>query len=408
MSDENVEKTSPVKISRDPEQTMPVRPLADGTDAPTIPVQTLPNLPVEPPSEPVQPGKVRRWPWIVGGIVLILLLGALGTFMGYRSASQTQKAKNQEQLTQITTEQFMLALQEQSKGNYDIALKRLEYVIQLDPNFPGVRDKLAEVMLAKAVATTPTVGPALPTITPSPTPDFRGEEDIFKNAQQLMANKDFFNAVQVLDTLRDKNVTYKALEVDGMYYIALRFRGIYKINGGNLESGLYDLALAERFAPLDIDALGARNWARLYITGASFWKVQWDKVIFYFTQLVPYYPNMKDSYGMTATERLRKAYIGYGDELVGKGKFCEAEKQYLEAQKIVVDNALDATIKSAHESCNPAKPTSEASPTPTATSLTPLATGTTPTTVEPSTSTPTNTPETTAIPTVTPTPAPTT
>ena len=39
---------------------------------------------------------------------------------------------------------------------------------------------------------------------------------------------------------------------------------------GNLEGGIYDLTLAERFAPIDKDADGFRSWARYYSNRIKF------------------------------------------------------------------------------------------------------------------------------------------
>ena len=55
----------------------------------------------------------------------------------------------------------------------------------------------------------------------------------------------------VLDTLRRKDPAFHTVEVDGMYYFALRNLGVDLIQAGNLEGGIYELTLAERFAPLE-------------------------------------------------------------------------------------------------------------------------------------------------------------
>ena len=75
--------------------------------------------------------------------------------------------------------------------------------------------------------------------------------------------------------LRKDDITYHAAEVDGMYYMALRNRGVCKIypqsyepNAScatlniNLEGGIYDLTQAEQFGPLDATASALRTWAR--------------------------------------------------------------------------------------------------------------------------------------------------
>ncbi|GAP07278.1 hypothetical protein ATHL_02148 [Anaerolinea thermolimosa] len=389
MSDSNLENTQPSRPTEDLEKTRVSKARAENSNLevtqPVVPPSSESNPPVaewRPPlsepdtTPPSRSGRPRRWPWVLGGLVLIFLCGALGGFLGYRAALNLRAQVNAEEVARVATEQFMLALQEQTAGKYDLALKRYEYVISLDPNFPGVQEKLTEVMMAIALAQTPTVTLPVATPTLTPTPDTRAEEEIFNNARQLLANKEWSKAIEVLDTLRNKNIAYRTVEVDGMYYIALRFRGLAKINAGALEEGLYDLALVERFAsPLDVDAEGVRTWARMYIAGASYWGVRWDQVIHYFSQIYPYYPAMRDATGMTAIERYRVALIKYGDQLASAGKYCEAYEQYQASYQVGPDSALDPTVTAVFTLCHPAtatpQPTVPLTPTPTVETVVP-------------------------------------
>ena len=375
MLDPNIENTQPAKPApgENPEVTQPVT--TSGNIEYTQPTSIQPDaagpLPIpaaeEEDTTPKKPGRVRQWPWILAGIVLILLLGSLGGYIGYRSALQLRAAVSAEEIATIATEQFMLGLQEQAAGKYNLALKRFEYVIKLDPNFPSAQEKLTEVMMAIALSQTPTVTATttLPTLTP--TPDTRAEEEIFTNARDLVNNKDWFAALDVLDTLRNKNINYRTIEVDGMYYTALRFRGLAKINTGNLEGGLYDLALVERFAPLDVDADGVRTWTRIYITGAAYWGVRWDQVVFYFEQIAPYFPGLRDTSGITANERYRIGLLKWGDQLAAEGKYCDAVDKYEASYQIGPDSALDPTATEVYNLCHPPEPTQAPTETPTAT-----------------------------------------
>ena len=99
-----------------------------------------------------------------------------------------------------------------------------------------------------------------------------------------------------------------------MLFVALRNRGIDKIAQlHDLEGGNYDLTLAERFGPLDSEARNWRDWADLYIRGASFWDVDWGQAIYYFSQLASAAPNLSDLSGWTASSRYMDALLGYGD-----------------------------------------------------------------------------------------------
>ncbi len=51
-------------------------------------------------------------------------------------------------------------------------------------------------------------------------------------------------AVQTVQSLKESNYDYRTIEVDGLYFIALRNRGIQRIWAGQLEQGMYDLTIA--------------------------------------------------------------------------------------------------------------------------------------------------------------------
>ncbi|MCL4560499.1 MAG: hypothetical protein M1281_07790 [Chloroflexi bacterium] len=381
------------------------------------------------PTELEKPaGKRIPLRWLLGGIGFILVIIALAAWLGYNTGIQDRLKAQASQVTMDATTQFQLALQDQAAGRLETAKERLQYVIQLDPEFPGAAKKLAEVALSASITATPTPVPATPTATIAPTPDLRGVEELFNQARQDLADKKWDEAITTLDQLRTDNLTYRAVDVDGMYYVALRYRGAQKIlQLGKLQEGLYDLALAERFGPLDGEALGYRSWATLYLTGASFWKVDWKQALYYFGQVYPYFPNLRDSTGLTASERYRQAAIGYADQLLAAKSFCDADKYYQEAFKLGKDAKAEQNAKDAAQKCaeskappppNPADFTATPSPTvgstnpPAAPSATPAqSTAAPPTAAPPTAAPPTTAPPTPVPPTATsapPTSAPAT
>ena len=338
---------------------------------------TLPD-PIEPaPADEIQteteqiPLKKRRriGVYLIG--ILILLIGAgLGGLFGYQAGVNLRLQAQQDQKVMVATNQYQLGMMDMQAGRFETAKKRFESVIRTDPNFPGAADQLARAMMEMSLALTPTPEPT-PTL--APTPDLRGEEEIFANIQQSMANQDWEGAIASIEALRDLNLTYRAVDLDGMYYISLRFLGVQNIlNQGELEVGIYHLTLAERFAPLDVDAKNYRVWARQYIAAASFWKIDWPKVIAYFAEIYPSLPNLRDSSGMTATERYRQALIGYGDKLVMESLYCDAQVQYEAALQFSNPEDLKTKAAYAAEMCaggpppveNSAPPAPTITPTP--------------------------------------------
>jgi tetratricopeptide (TPR) repeat protein len=242
-------------------------------------------------------------------------------------------------------------------GQFAVAKQHFEYIIQNYPNYPGVKSAYTDLLLRMMITPSPT-----PTLTPTitPTPDMRSIDQVYSDVTGLLSSTNanlcatnWDDVITKLDTLRKDDIAYHAAEVDGMYYIALRNRGVCKIYPQsyepnstcaslniNLEGGIYDLTQAERFGPLDSNALALRTWARTYITGASFWDQDWPQAINYFNQVMANYPNLADASCTTAKERIRQAGLGYAQQLIYKGDYCGAEKQL--AAVFAVDNAKNA------------------------------------------------------------------
>lgn len=414
MQDSNTENTIPNRPDRGTEETVPVR------------AQPIPDEPVETAvvSEPLSSGETvatpintgspktkkkrtgpRRWPWVLAGILMVILFSGAGGWIGYRSALQLRKNQVEEQRVGVAKEHFMAGLVAQQNKQYEVAQQQFEFVIRTDPSFPGAQDKLREVLIAMSIDRTPTIAPVIVTPTVTPTLDTRPQEEIYAQAKQQYAAQDWAGFFTTVDALRRIDPNYQTIDIDGMMYIALRFRGTTKIlQEANLEGGLYDLALAERFAPLDNEALGYRNWARQYLTGASFWEVDWQKVLAYFEEIYPSLPNMRDSSGWTAIERYRIAASSYADELMAGGDSCGAYDYYQKSLNAVADSAVQTKADEAYRICYP--PTTEPTVTPAVTVTPTVGEGVTPEvspTVEPTTETPPPA-EPTAEPTPTDTP----
>lgn len=334
----------------------------------TAPIRTPPELPQKLPEK-----KRRRW-WLIPLCILIILVGGgVGVYFGNRAGLRDRIDAQNQQKVQVAATQFELGVADLAAGNYETARKRFEYVISLDPGFPGVADKLAESMIRLSQSLTPTPEPT-PTL--EPTPDLRNVEQLFNEIQQNLVEQNWGQAIFDIEKLRDLKLDYRAVDVDGMYYIALRFFGVENILSlGQLEVGIYYLTLSERFAPLDIEAVNYRNWARQYIAAASFWGVDWARVVDYFAQIYPALPNLHDASGMTATERFRIASIKYGDFLMLKEQYCDAQIQYQNALNLYNDPAVQPTAMAAADWCaNPPGQEVTATQTPTLT-LTPTPDG---------------------------------
>jgi tetratricopeptide (TPR) repeat protein len=309
-----------------------------------------------------QPGPVKRPSRVgllLGLLVLIVALG-LGGMAGYGQGVNERINAQGTLVGSQLGEQFSLVQQDLDAGRYSVARQRLEYIIQQDPSFPGAADKLAEVMVNQAITPTP-VPSNTPTITP--TPDLRSQETIFADAEQKLKDKDWTALMGLLDSLRKADPTYKAVFVDGMYYTALRNRGVDQIMGigayktVNMEAGIYDITIAERFGPIDGYAGGLVNGAKLYIIASSFWDVNWQQAVEYFRQVYSYTPNLRDASNYTAGQRLAEALLKYGDQISATGSLgerCKALDLWDESARITpLNNVYSNKYNDLNLQCHP-------------------------------------------------------
>jgi len=363
-------------------------------------------------------GRIPIWIWGVSAMLVLAFTVSVGAVAGYYSGSSYNEGNSAVQSRQALEEQYTLGVQNFEAGEFELALQRFEFVLSQDPNFPGITDKISQTMAI--VYATGTPPPKSVEITPTPTFDPRPVEELFNHAISLITNLDWTGTIDTLLALRKADINYQVANVDGMLYVSLRNRGVSKIiNQGDLEGGIYDLGIAEKFGPLDSEASSAVEWARLYLVGLSFWEVHPEQAVYYFSQLVASAPFLSDSSGWTATERYRVALVQFGNLLSSRGDWCAAQAQFELALNIRPDENVQGLAEQAALKCSPPTPTSistgtvTATPTPTGsapgitqtpTSTQPAPPTATPTQGQPPTSEPTATTE--IPPTTTPTTEP--
>lgn len=291
-------------------------------------------------------------------------------FLPTRLASFQQWPPDQRDLSpEIELElqvQFELAKSDAQQKRYEAARARLEWIIEWNPGFPGVTDLLADTLYQMSITATPTLAPTPTPVPATPTPDLRGVEMLYSDSQQALLGGNWTVAIETLLTLRKRDVTYKAVQVDDMLYVAYRNRGLDKIKGAgktdstitevDLEGGMYDLKLAEVYGPLDADSLKYRRWAQWYIAGASFWNVDWKRAVDYFALVENEAPYLVDVNGWPAIERYRYALIQYGDQLVVLGDCAGGSEQYQKALDLGPNPTLEPTATAAASGCGPSQP----------------------------------------------------
>jgi len=345
---------------------------ADAVTPAESPKQDQPDeeLVVEEPT----PNKKKHGGWVWVGILGMLVITAIGTAIGYKMAIDLrQRGELNERLVTATT-QFELAIKNEQEGNLDLARQRLEYILEIYPDFPGLDEKLTDVMLAIALTqgpsqlTTPNPNETTPAnVTVVPTKDTKNLATLLNQAQAQLEAKDWTGLLTTVQTIRNLDPFYEAVKMDGLYYMALRNNGIAKVKEGSLEVGIYYFALAEQMAPIDNEAESYRIWARMYDNAGSYWEFDMQQAAALFSELYPLVPNLVDSSGITVRSRYARALEGYGDYLQQTLLWCEAVPQFEASIGIVSSTALSEKLTKAREYCAnpPPTPTPVTTPTPT-------------------------------------------
>ncbi len=371
--------------------------------------------PPGPPASGTAAPAARNWTVVFFALLLfggaLLVLGTASGWLGYNMGERQRFASVTVTVDAYLAEQFALAVDDVTAGNYLLARDRLKYILDVNPNYGPAQDLLVDVEVVLGVTASPPPPTATPT--PSPTPDLRPAEDQYNSILQVISLGEWQQALDMLANLRKNHPEYKIVEVDGLIYLSLRNRGIQKINSGELEGGIYDFHLAEQFGPIDGEAQNYRDWARLYLLGNAFWGAYPEQAAYYYGQLVSAAPSITDSSGVSAFYRYWASLVQMGENLAKEEKWCEASDQMVHVLGVWDQASVYPTATWVYEKClmltPSATPTFTVTTTPstiTPTLETPSATTLVPTTTTPET--PSNTPVTPSATTVTPSATPVT
>jgi len=342
----------------------------------------------------------RNWGWLVVAFVFAVGVIGVGAEAGYMAGREQSQLNEAAEVVQAAQEQFDLGVEDLLAQRYALARQRFEYVLGVDPEFPGASELLGKALEALNVPT-PTDSPivAVDTPTPLPTLDRSSFESLFGQAQNAFIAGEWSGAIDGLLALRHLDPTYRLDEVNAMLGASLRNRGLNKIFASELEQGMYDLALAERFGPLDSQAQAWRNTAAFYKLADRYYGLDWAEAARFFSQICQ---------GGTwdSCFKYAESARAYGDLLIATHDPCGAAAQYEAALAAWNLPNLDPTQVSAYRACQtattlPATVTASATAdTATPTATLPIAPTETP---SPTSGIPANTSTPTPSPTVSPT-----
>lgn len=310
--------------------------------------------PLPAPAHP--PSRLLSTLGLVFAIVLLAVLAgaAWGGYQAGLTARADQASAAQAQDLQA---QFDLGVADFTAGRFPMAAARFEYVLARDPNFPSARAKLTEAQTALHVTAT------VPPPTAIPVAAGADPADYLAAATQAAAAENWDAVLDQMTRLRVLDPKYEMLQVDQLLFMALRGRGLARIQGDQMEAGIFDLDQAGAFGTLEAEARNIRAWARLYLAAKSFYGLDWAKTVDILNQLYILAPNFKDT-----TTLLYQATLSYAALLNTAGDACGAAGQYAAAQVLVADPQVAELWTAAQTACaltpTPAPTDAALTPTP--------------------------------------------
>lgn len=304
------------------------------------------------------------------GILLVfvaVLLGVYGTvaFAAWQRGQQLRTENAQLALEEQIANQIELARGDIANGNFALATRRLDWVLEQEPESAEALSLHTEAQNGLNARLAPTANPS-PTPTPeavetpveSSQPGEATTNEAFAELDSLMADGQWEKAIAAITTFQRNFPNERRQETDEMLYNAYINQGVKLISGTQIELGLFYLGQAERLGDLPVEVEDQRTWAELYLEGIGYYGVNWETTIFYFNGLCSAAPFYQD-----ACQKLFEAYVAFGDQYAAALDWCPAEKWYAEAVRLDNVTAVIDKRREASTNCLEATPTPDA-PTP--------------------------------------------
>jgi len=317
------------------------------------------DRPIANQSEPKPASRLRRGVGL-SLIIVSVLLGwfLLVGFLGWQRGQNLLVERRQEELINQLERQVSLARDDIDQGSYNLALRRLEWVLERDPAYSEAQALQAEAQQKLGAFLTPTPEP-IATATPTPDPEPAGTLASIDNPdrelqriQRLVNQERWEEAISALVTFQVHLPDHQRQETDELLYDAYINLGLELINSPQVELGVYYLTQAERLGNLPQSAQDQRLWAELYVQGIAYYGVNWDVAAYYFRDLCLAAPFFQSS-----CERLVEVLVNYGDQFAAVEDWCPAQPLYEEARQYANSQALAGKITQAREGCLSATPT---------------------------------------------------
>ncbi len=293
------------------------------------------------------------------GLLLIIVVGlvALYFLVGYAAWQSGQSIRGEREETQETeqlTRQVTLAQEDINQGSYNLALRRLEWVLERDPANSDAQAVKRQAEAALKTALTPVVPPtATPLPEPSPAP---GEVDEpaaeIQRLQRMAQQERWDDLLPATFAFQRQYPDYERLKTDGFLYDSYLNLGLDHIQGDQIELGINYFAQAEKLGSLPQEALDYWLWAELHLQGMAYFGVNWGVAASFFRDLclsAPFYQGSCD--------KLFESLVAHGDQYMVAQDYCPAVEIFREARQHNRNLELDEKLSQAVQGCAEATPT---------------------------------------------------
>lgn len=289
-------------------------------------------------------------------VVLAILLAtySLVFYAAWQRAEEERIEDEKRALFDELEKQMSLARADINEGNFELALRRLDWIIDLRPGYSGAaqlrdvaRSSLSQSLTPEATATSRP--PPTPTSSMNDVPD---PASLFSELERIYQGEQWLSATTELAAFQVRFPNYNRRDTDRMLFNASINLGLELMQGDQIELGLFYISQAEELGALPQEVEDYRTWAELYLLGIGYFGVDWGQAIYYFRGLCSAAPYYQDS-----CTRLYESLIAYGDIYSASMEWCPAEELYFEAMLFNTNAALSQKHEGARTTCLEATPT---------------------------------------------------
>ncbi len=299
------------------------------------------------------------------GLLMVIVSVVAATYLvvayfAWESGRAQQAEIVRTQTTEAIEQQVTMAQGDLAAGSFDLAVRRLDWVLGQQPDHPDALTLRAEIDNARTAAASATAAAATATAQPAtsaPTeaadagPD---ETEALTRLQELrreMAREAYEDTLPAIVSFQQQFPSFERLETDQMLYDSYLALGLAAMQTDKVELGLNYLSQAENLGNLPQEALDYRYWSELYLDGAAYYGVNWEIASFYFRDLcasAPFFQN--------ACQQLNQILVNWGDQFAFAGEYCPAEPLYREANSANPNPTVAEKLRQAQENCALATP----------------------------------------------------